>query len=148
MSDTRPYRRILVGYDGSGNSKRALLKAIDLAREFQSDLRIITAVDTTTYAARLAGQMYPDNLRKIILDDGKALLAEGLSTAKDAGISKVWGSVEEGSPADMLLTSALDAKAGLIVVGRRGIRGIERFLMGSVSNSVVSHSECDVLVVK
>jgi nucleotide-binding universal stress UspA family protein len=48
----------------------------------------------------------------------------------------------------MILTMATEFKSNLIVVGRRGMRGLARFLMGSVSTAVISQAKCDVLVVK
>lgn len=64
------------------------------------------------------------------------------------GTISISGRVEEGHPADLILATAAGRNSDLIVVGRRGIRGLERFLMGSVSSSIISHSSCDVLVVK
>ena len=147
-SRNRCYARILVGYDGSENSKRALRKAIELAKVLDSEVRLVTVEDTIGYVPSLAGMVYPPNLRQNLLKQGNALLEEAVNLAKEAGITNVSGSVEEGSPADMILAYASAYKADLIVLGRRGIRGIERFLMGSVSSAVVSHSGCDVLVVK
>jgi|SRR2546425_6115852 len=147
-SRNRHYARILVGYDGSENSKRSLRKAIELAKVLGSEVRIVTVEDTIGYVPSLAGVVYPPNLRKSLLEQGNTLLKEAINSVKEAGITNVLGSVEEGSPADMILAYASDCKADLIVLGRRGIRGIERFLMGSVSSAVVSHSGCDVLVVK
>ncbi len=144
---SQSYRKILVGYDGSDNAKRALTRAIALAKESGGDLRIVVAADTISYMARSMGQFYV-SIRDITIENAKTILSQGSDTAKQAGLKGVYGSVEEGNPADMILAYALETKADLIVVGRRGIRGIERFLMGSVSSSVVSHSECDVLVVK
>ena len=147
-SRNRRYARILVGYDGSENSKRALGKAIELAKVLGSEVRLVTVEDTVGYVPSLAGMVYPPNVRQNLLEQGNALLKEAMNFVKEAGITNVSGSVEEGSPADMILAYASNCKADLIVLGRRGIRGIERFLMGSISSAVVSHSGCDVLVVK
>jgi nucleotide-binding universal stress UspA family protein len=147
-SGNRQYARILVGYDGSENSKRALRKAIELAKVLGSEVRLVAVEDTIGYVPSLAGVVYPPNMRRSLLEQGNALLKEAMNLMREAGITNVSGSVKEGSPADVILAYASDYKADLIVLGRRGIRGIERFLMGSVSSAVVSHSECDVLVVK
>lgn len=56
--------------------------------------------------------------------------------------------VEEGYPAGCILNLAAGSCADLIVLGRRGISGVERFFLGGVSSNVVAHSKCDVLVVK
>src|SRR3989449_2867199 len=129
-SRNRQYAKILVGYDGSETSKRALRKAIELAKVLGSEVRLVTVEDTIGYVPSLAGMVYPPNLRQNLLKQGNALLKEAVNFAKEAGITNVSGSVEEGSPADMVLAYASDCKADLIVLGRRGIRGIERFLRG------------------
>jgi nucleotide-binding universal stress UspA family protein len=56
--------------------------------------------------------------------------------------------IRRGDPALVLLHAADDEGAGLIVVGSHGLGGIERFVLGSVSEKVLRHAHCSVLVVK
>ncbi|MDA4119087.1 MAG: universal stress protein [Thaumarchaeota archaeon] len=141
------YERILVGYDGSDNAKRALKKTIQLSKSSsEGELFVVVAFDSANLYVLSMGQYYA-SARGEMGQHAQDLLSEALRIVKQAGI-KTNGSVEEGRPADMILAKAIESRADLIVVGRRGIRGIERFLMGSVSSSIVSHSEVDVLVVK
>lgn len=135
------YTKILVGYDGSENAKRALQKAITLTDQFQGKLSIVVAVDATVDVVERHFVL------EHILERGKALLSDALGQAKQASIDAS-GSVENGSPAAMVLSQAEKGNADLIVVGRRGVSGVEHFIIGSVSSSVVAHSRCDVLVVK
>jgi nucleotide-binding universal stress UspA family protein len=81
-------------------------------------------------------------------ENAENLVRAAQDIAKSAGLKNVYASDEEGQPADMILTLAAEYKSDLIVVGRRGMRGLERFLMGSVSTAVINHAKCDVLVVK
>ena len=143
----RPYRKILVGYDDSDNAKRAPGKAIELAKMSGGELTIVVAADTISYAAHSMGHSY-GVFHNDMVEHARNLLSEASDSARQVVNRRTYGSVEQGRPADMILAKASEIKADLIVVGRRGIRGIERFLLGSVSSSVVSHSECDVLVVK
>jgi nucleotide-binding universal stress UspA family protein len=53
-----------------------------------------------------------------------------------------------GNPAVELVRIADEHSAGLIVVGSQGLSGIERFLLGSVSERVLRHAHCSVLIVK
>lgn len=141
------YGRILVGYDGSENAKRALQRAIELSkRSSGGELSVVVAFDSASLYVLSMGQYYAP-ARGEMVQHAQDLLSEALRIVKQAGI-KANGAVEEGRPADMILAKAMNSRADLIVVGRRGIRGIERFLIGSVSSSIVSHSEADVLVVK
>jgi nucleotide-binding universal stress UspA family protein len=142
------YKTILVGYDGSENAKRALDKAIKLmSKETESELRIVVVADTKGRAL-LQPEDAMGEARRNALEAGKNLLSDAIYLAKHGGIADVYGSVEEGQPADMILALASEYKADLIVVGRRGVRGLQRFLMGSVSSAVIDHATCDVLVVR
>lgn len=139
-TEERFYRKILVGYDGSANAKRALDKAIVLSVRLGSELRIAVVVDTVNFASS------PFLERE--LEQGRTRLEDAISKAREAGLKSASGSFLQGHPADRLLNEAKESRTDLIVVGRRGIRGLKRFLMGSVSSSIVGHSQCDVLVVK
>lgn len=145
------YRKILLGYDGSENAKRALERAIALAIAQQAALRIVVVAHTiqpvygttTPYYA----PYYPADYAEEVMKQGEKLLAEALNRAKEAG-TQASGFVKEGYTADVILDAAESDGVDLIVVGRRGISAVERFLMGSVSSSVIGHSKCDVLVVR
>ncbi len=146
LDKVQAYRKVLVGYDGSDNARRALKRAIELVKQSSGELRILVVVDTISFSARSMAQ-FSSSVTNAMFEQAETTLAEALDMAKKAGV-KAWGQVESGGPSDMILTYAAETKADLIVTGRRGMRGVMRFLMGSVSSSVMSHSECDVLVVK
>jgi nucleotide-binding universal stress UspA family protein len=145
--DFKAYKRILVGYDGSENAKRALARAIALSTEQGSAIRIVFVVTTVLTVYGPTPPYYPPGFPAQMIKEGKRSLEEALNTAKDAGCS-VSGSVEDGHPSEIVLRLAESEGIDLIVLGRRGISGVERFLMGGVSSSVVNHSKCDVLIVK
>jgi nucleotide-binding universal stress UspA family protein len=126
---------------------RALQKGIIMAKESDGELTVVVAADTRSFAALNLARYFRD-MRKYIIDYCKEQLSKALETAKKGGVSSVQGSVEEGHPVDMILAKAFDINADLIIVGRRCLRGIQRYLLGSVSFSIVGHSTCDVLVVK
>ena len=141
------YKKIVVGYDGSDNSKRALERAIALSAFEGATLRIVVAVNTILPMYGTTAPYYPPDYAEQVTKEGQRSLAEAVSRAKQV-TQKISGSVMDGHPAEMILSSADRDGSDLIVVGRRGISGVERFLMGSVSSSVVNHSKCDVLIVK
>lgn len=145
--EVQGYRKVLVGYDGSKNAKRALERAIALATGEGAALRIVVAVNTILPVYGTTAPYYPPDYAEQVTKEGKESLAEAVARAKEF-TQKVSGSVIDGHPAEMILSSADRDGSDLIVVGRRGISGVERFLMGSVSSSVVNHSKCDVLIVK
>ena len=141
------YRKILVGYDGSENAKRALERAIALSKGDGAALVIVVAVNTIMPVYGTTAPYYPPNYAEEVIKEGQKSLAEAVSRAK-AVTQRVSGSVVDGHPAEMILAAADRNGSDLIVLGRRGISGVERFLMGGVSSSVVNHSKCDVLIVR
>ena len=54
----------------------------------------------------------------------------------------------EGQPAEVIIDVAKQVQADLIVVGSRGLTGIKRFLLGSVSSKVSEHASCSVMIVR
>ena len=141
------YRKILVGYDGSKNAKRALERAAALAVHPGVALRIVVAVNMVLPVYGPIAPYYPSDYAEQTIKEGEKTLAEAVNRAKEVA-QNVEGSVERGRPAEVVLDLAASEGANLIVLGRRGMSGVERFLMGGVSSSVVSHSRCDVLIVK
>ena len=141
------YTKIVIGYDGSDNAKRALARAAGLAKATGASLRIIVAVNTIVPMYGTTAPYYPADYADDVIKEGKRLLAEAMNAAKEE-TKNATGSVLDGHPAEMILDTASREHADLIVLGRRGISGVERFLLGGVSSSVVDHSKCDVLIVK
>jgi nucleotide-binding universal stress UspA family protein len=127
------YQRILIAYDGSENAERALSKAISLAKVQGAPLSIVVVLPPSAYEETV--------------ENGKKFLGKAAATARQA-IIDVSEILRDGQPADEILQAAEEQTADLIVIGRRGLSGVERFLQGGVSSAVVTHSKCDVLVVK
>ncbi len=143
------YQRILVGYDGSENADRALSRAASLAKAQSASLRIIVVADTISLATSYSVMEPPitGDVIEGVVKESEGILSHGLKAVSSI-VPQVTGSVERGYPADCILEEAAAQESDLIVLGRRGISGIERFLIGGVSSSIVSHSKCDVLIVK
>ena len=148
MSQKSTYQRILVGFDGSENGMRALTRGISLTKQSGGELRIVVVADIVRAAAYASATGFYQRFNDQSKENAENLASEALEIAKREGVATVYSSDEEGQPADMILTLAREYKSDLIVVGRRGIRGLTRFLMGSVSQGVIGNAKCDVLVVK
>ena len=91
-----------------------------------------------------------DLVSSVVLDEAEAreLLDALVKRLEDAG--SVWAQAHlgEGVPAAEIVALGEDIDAGLIVVGSRGLGGVRRALMGSVSEAVTRHAHCAVLVVR
>ncbi len=150
-----PLRRIVVAIDGSENAKRAASVAIELARQNNSELVILSAVTSPVHVVTSSSQSYiPD-----IDDSGghylsavklaEEMVNEVVEHAKRQGV-QTRGLVDRSvsSTVGAIVDQAINLHANLIVVGTRGLGGFKKLMSGSVSNGVVSHADCSVLVVR
>lgn len=147
LSQSPKYKHVLVGYDGSKNSSRALARAAEIAKEQGSTLRVVVVVNTTMFAAAPMTPPIPSEVIDDLIKKGRQMLSEAMVSVGEL-VPGVTGTVEEGNPAELILSIASVDSIDLIVLGRRGISGVERFLLGGVSSSVIGHSKCDVLIVR
>ncbi len=142
-------RTILVAYDFSDPSRRALDRALELAEALRSTVRLLHVVDTSG----VIGGGPVGNLPEIAgianqIRSGSAAELERVADAADPGRSRIGRvDVREGRAADTIAAFAREERAALIVVGTRGRTGLPRLLLGSVAERVARLAPCDVLVV-
>lgn len=134
-------RKILVGYDGSEPAKQALEMTADLAKKYESQVTLITVGGLVL--SPIEGMVLPTANE----DAYRQILDEGIHTLSKLGVAAQsdfrWGDV-----ADQIVGKAEEEKFDLIVVGHRGLSGIQRWITGSVAKKVVDHAPCSVLVVR
>jgi nucleotide-binding universal stress UspA family protein len=136
---------ILLATDGSSHAELARTTAIDLANSTNSELHLVTVVPG-----------YPSyDVRKPEVVEQLREQAEDILNAQAAKVEREGGKVAEKHlriaeryRAQQIIQVAEDIGAGLIVMGSRGLGGVRRALIGSVSDSVVRHAHCPVLVVR
>jgi len=134
--------RIVVGYDGSVYSKKALEKVKVLAEKFGSKVYVVHVIDTAVLS--LSDVFASPSILTSLREKAEQLIKEA---AQLLG-GNAEGKVLEGDPAHEIIKFAKEVNASLIVLGSRGLSTIRRVLMGSVSSRVVQESPIDVLVVK
>lgn len=147
---------ILVPFDGSHASERALGWAALTARGTSAELIVVVAYDPPL-TVRGRGATYVEEIRDTLLTEAKDLGGEAVQLLLDAGVTSR-AIVVQGDPARAILDVADDESCDLIVIGRQGltaeIRGVtgamDRFremLTGGVADKVVRHATVPVLVV-
>lgn len=133
--------RIVVGVDGSDESRLALRWAARIAALEQATIDVVGVYDRPALVAwNIApfSESGADSLRTIVTDT----VAQVLGQPPPAGLTV---HIEQGRPAPALLAAAKGAR--MIVLGSRGHGGFAGLLMGSVSTQVAEHAHCPVLVV-
>jgi nucleotide-binding universal stress UspA family protein len=147
------FKKILVPVDGSEESKKGLLIARSIADSFQATnvtLLYVLAPVALVAATTPGDERYLSAIPEILVFRQK----EGqdvLETAKEAlaGILATIDTViEEGHAAGVILEMAKKGGYDLIVLGSRGLSRVAGFLLGSVSDAVVHHAHCPVLIAR
>ena len=134
------YDAILAPTDGSETAGKAVREAAELARTFDATLHVIYVVDVD--------QKYPLAGSTDLLEEGLRAEATDLfeSIAAEAPDVDLVTSIEAGAPAGSILEYVERNDVDLIVIGTHGRSGIDRYLLGSVTQRVTRQAPCSVLV--
>jgi nucleotide-binding universal stress UspA family protein len=142
------WKQVVVGVDGSEDSRRALQWASEEASEHGAELVVVSSrtqplLLPTLQHSGVTSETDPTR----VAENTKAMLEKTLSEVLgDSPSVSVKSSVVEGSPAKILID--LSGSADLLVVGSRGVGGFTGLLLGSVSQHVAAHAQCTVAVVR
>ncbi len=140
------FARILMATDGSPSAQEAAEVAAQIAKSFESEVTILSAIPSiSATAAPLEGEYYSKLINKA--DDNADKAA---AVFKKAGVTVSEKEVPQGrsSVVETIVDYAAKDKTSLIVMGTRGLGGFRRAVLGSVSSGVAAHSPCATLVVR
>ena len=137
------FKNILLAYDGSDYSNKALVYASSLAEQYGAELWLIYAFPHTS---DLLGYEDFEKLFAKRKSAGQAVLDEALQKL-DKSKLKVRAELLEGPEAESILKAAESSEADLIVMGTRGFGAVKGMLVGSVSRKVIHLARCPVMVV-
>ncbi len=141
------YKKILVGIDWSNASLKAAERAADLAHKMEAELTLLTVVPPPTVF--LGELLTPEIVDTTPLAEATreklGQLAEKLKASREG--LKVNYDVIIGEPGDELVEYAVDYGYDLVVLGKRKLSGLERFILGSVTKKVLEKSPIDLLIV-
>lgn len=141
------YKHIMVAVDGSETGNLALDNAIILAKEQNSELRIVHVFDETalSYSTRYSNAV---ELQKEFIDAGKDILKEAKKKADQHGIKAETVFLESLKGVSRELADyAKTWPADVIVIGTHGRSGINRLLLGSVAEKLVRLSTAHILLI-
>ncbi len=141
---------ILLATDGSDEAKMATQAATELSRDTGSEVHLVYVLPAP---AQLIGHhLYSDEVRDSLIGgaerDAETFLKEQAEKISSDGGKVAETHLRSGDPDKEILRAAEALGVGLIVIGSRGLGGVSRMLIGSVSDSVVRHAHCPVFVVR
>jgi nucleotide-binding universal stress UspA family protein len=144
--------KILLAVDGSKEATLAASTAVELAKRTDSELHIVYVQSKTEFSTPPGWKVFnadlPVRLTQAAEEEARTKLNEEVQRVRQAGGEITGEHARLGHPDAEIVGLAEELGARLIVVGSRGRGGVRRALMGSVSDSVVRHAHCPVLVVR
>src|ERR671938_3200 len=141
--------RILLATDGSEEAELAALRAVELADATDSELHVVHVGVVPSFLRSYPGTLgYYDKLYEQIEEVSRELLRKESWRVKAVGGTVAGAHLRMGAGDLEVVALAEELQADLIVIGSRGLGGVRRALIGSVSDSVVRHAHCPVLVVR
>jgi nucleotide-binding universal stress UspA family protein len=138
------YPSILLPFDGSEFSKKALERACQLSKMDGSEVTVLYVIPRYE---EMVGFFRTDSIRKSLSGEAEKIVGEATRIASGHGIS-VKTEIREGQTADEIVKTASRLKKHLIIMGTYGWRGINKVIMGSTTERVVMDAPCPVLAVK
>jgi nucleotide-binding universal stress UspA family protein len=143
------YSKMLVAYDGSVLSDKALDKAIELAeRDKDVVLHVLYIQTAQAYTSMVYTQLSDSMERSLGLDSlyGKDVVTQ--AEKKVSALPKAFVNYHKGDPGEEILKYAMQNHCDVIVMGSRGLSGLKELFLGSVSHYVAQHADVPVLIVK
>lgn len=138
--------KILLATDGSKDAELAAKATVDLSKRTGAELHVVHAWRPLPHYAYPS--LVPEGYQPPYEEGARKILEAQVGRIEEAGISVAEAHLVTGRPADAILDLGDQIGAGLIVVGSRGLGPVKRLLVGSVSESIVHHAKCPVLVVR
>ena len=148
------YKKILVPFDGSKFSEKALETAIEISKKFDASLYLITILDVSSVSspgALLGSQKKTmkksfEMIKSTTKHEAERMLSEKISICKKAGIDAQYD-ILEGVPSDMILKSIKKSDIDLVILGSHGLSGFSKIkALGSVSRRISELASCPVLI--
>jgi len=145
-SNSDRFARMLLATDGSPSAMRAAEVGARIAKGFDSEVTVLSVIPSiSAKVAPLEGEYYSKLINRADdnADEAAAIFKKAAVTVSEKEVPKGRASVVEA-----IVQYAIQDKTDLIVMGTRGLGGLKRALLGSVSSGVAAHAPCATLVVR
>ncbi len=138
------YHSLLVAFDGSESSKKALTKACDLAKVDGADVSVQYVIPRYE---EMMDFFKTESVKKSLFEEAEKIVDGAKKISAGLGVS-IKTVVQEGHAAEKIVEFADTMKHDLIVVGTHGWRGVNKALMGSTAERVIAHASCPILITR
>jgi nucleotide-binding universal stress UspA family protein len=140
--------RVTVALDGSPFADHALSFAIDIAKRYSAALTVLAVAPMVPLYLSSTEPWAPTEMPEGEVKFYRGLVESGVARAQAEGISSATGVCLEGHVVDEIVTFLEAHPTDLFILGSRGLSTAKRLLLGSISDAVIHHVNCPVLVVR
>ena len=146
-------KKILIAVDKSGYKDKIVAYAFDLAKAMGSEIAAIHVIDKASLGAvgDLLGyyrggkiEVYQEEMK----NQGQKLLNEIREKAEPLGVKVSTEVLVGSSVAATIIDYAKDHDVDLVIIGTKGMTGVQKFLLGNVANNVIANAHCPVLAIR
>ena len=146
-------KKILLGTDGSANSRKALKFAIEMASKYNALFYVLHVVSSMEIPVDVIEYVSAEDIEdppaSVYLEKiGQMVIKQSENECEITGCEDIHTVILRGDPADMIIEFAKEKAVDVIVLGSRGFRGIKGKLLGSVSRKVSHAADCTCIIVK
>jgi len=143
--------KILVATDGTKYGDAAVHMLGNFTLDGDDEVKVVCVIDLALpMAVDIYGGYLPDtsDFEKGAGENASKIVNQAVDRIREFGATNISSEVLFGTPDGRIVETAEEMAADLIIVGSHGYKQWERLLLGSVSDSVVHHAHCSVLVVR
>jgi nucleotide-binding universal stress UspA family protein len=149
----KPYSNILVPYDGSKYSQKALKTAIEMAKAFDSSVNLVNVIDVSAVSPpgkiiSKGTQKTLDQIKTSVKTSVVSHLKEIQKSYESSGVT-INPVILDGEVTGILLKFIQDRNIDLVIIGSRGLSGLSKIVtLGSVSRKISELAKCPVIIVR
>jgi nucleotide-binding universal stress UspA family protein len=138
------FKKILLAADGSAHSLRAAEQAIAMANNNSgAHVVVLYVVDSKTSKADVLQNLNTEGISQLRLEKMRSIEKR----AQEAQVSYEI-KIIRGEPAPSIVAYAKEHAMDIIIIGSRGLNGLQEFVLGSVSHKVAKLAKCPVMIIK
>jgi nucleotide-binding universal stress UspA family protein len=138
------YNSLLVPFDGSESSKKALQRACELSKLDGGEITVMYVIPRYE---EMMDFFKTETITKSLFREAEKIVEEAKKIASAQGV-QIKATVQEGHAADKIIEIAGKLKNDLIIMGTHGWRGMNKAIMGSTAERVIAYASCPLLVVR